>query len=184
MRQQANRAIRELVGHEALGEWAAKITGAEWVQVWWVQLLYKPSSDENASNVHVGWHQDRHYWGAWEEVIPEIGSGFSLSKEHIPKWLWPVTEHLDPKASNYPPPQLDEWTGEVWNVGVCRAKRSAVREFLQMYLQNKEVNRQESAREKVGADQVFVRFADQELDIQRNGLGEDSRPTMEGSLTT
>ena len=32
-----------------------------------VQLLYKPSSGENASNVHVGWHQDRHYWGAWEE---------------------------------------------------------------------------------------------------------------------
>ena len=79
MPQQANRAIRELVGHEALGEWAAKITGAEWVQVWWVQLLYKPSSDENASNVHVGWHQDRHYWGAWEEESELFTAWVALS---------------------------------------------------------------------------------------------------------
>ena len=79
MPQLANSAIRELVGHEALGRWAAKITGAEWVQVWWVQLLYKPSSGENAANVNVGWHQDRHYWGDWEEGSELLTAWVALS---------------------------------------------------------------------------------------------------------
>jgi hypothetical protein len=78
MPQVANRAILELVSHPALGELAAGLTGAEWVQVWWVQLLYKPPAvpgggsapgsaggAEGATNV--GWHQDRHYWQIWEE---------------------------------------------------------------------------------------------------------------------
>jgi hypothetical protein len=29
----------ELVSHAALGELAAAVTGASWVQVWWVQLV-------------------------------------------------------------------------------------------------------------------------------------------------
>jgi Phytanoyl-CoA dioxygenase (PhyH) len=78
MPQVANRAIMELVSHPALGELAAELTGAEWVQLWWVQLLYKPpavsggasalrpmGSTEVATNI--GWHQDRHYWQIWEE---------------------------------------------------------------------------------------------------------------------
>ena len=60
MPQLANRAIHALVSHAALGQWAAKVTGSQWVQVWWVQLLYKPSSAANAPKVNVGWHQDRH----------------------------------------------------------------------------------------------------------------------------
>ena len=40
--QIANRAIMELVKHPALGELVAAVTGAEWIQGWWVQLLYKP----------------------------------------------------------------------------------------------------------------------------------------------
>jgi len=63
--QLASKAIRELVSHPALGKWALAITGADWVQPWWVQLLVKPSGDKLASNV--GWHQDRYYWSDWEE---------------------------------------------------------------------------------------------------------------------
>jgi hypothetical protein len=63
--QLASHAIRELVSHPALGKWALEITGADWVQPWWVQLLVKPSGNALASNV--GWHQDRYYWSDWEE---------------------------------------------------------------------------------------------------------------------
>src|SRR5207248_3541703 len=58
----------ELVSHPTLGALAAEITGARWVQVWWVQLLYKPPTDpEGMGSTNVGWHQDRHYWQVWEE---------------------------------------------------------------------------------------------------------------------
>lgn len=63
--QLASQAIREVVAHAGLGKWALEITGADWVQPWWVQLLVKPSGDKLASNV--GWHQDRYYWSDWEE---------------------------------------------------------------------------------------------------------------------
>lgn len=63
--QLASQAIREVVSHSGLGKWALEITGADWVQPWWVQLLVKPSGNALASNV--GWHQDRYYWSDWEE---------------------------------------------------------------------------------------------------------------------
>ena len=65
--QFANRAIHELVSHPLLGQLAAEAIGATMVQVWWVQLLYKPPTPTNQkSGTNVGWHQDRSYWGAWE----------------------------------------------------------------------------------------------------------------------
>lgn len=72
MPQVASRAIMELIRHPALGELAAAAgtrlagRGASWVQVWWVQLLYKPPVDP-ALPTNIGWHQDRHYWQVWEE---------------------------------------------------------------------------------------------------------------------
>jgi hypothetical protein len=66
MPQVASRAIMELICHPTLGELAAAVTGASWVQVWWVQLLYKPPVDPTLPT-HVGWHQDRHYWQVWDE---------------------------------------------------------------------------------------------------------------------
>jgi hypothetical protein len=85
MPQVASRAIMGLIRWPALGELAAAITGAAWVQVWWVQLLYKPPADPSAPT-NIGWHQDRHYWQVWEkgselftawvalsEVTPESG---------------------------------------------------------------------------------------------------------------
>ena len=66
--QIASRAIMELVSHPALGKKAAEISGADAVQVWWVQLLYKPPSLQGQqAGTNIGWHQDYNYWGAWEE---------------------------------------------------------------------------------------------------------------------
>ena len=68
MPQIANGAIWELLTHPALGELAGQITGAAWVQIWWVQLLYKPPTPPGGTlSTNVGWHQDRHYWQVWEE---------------------------------------------------------------------------------------------------------------------
>ncbi|MCX6382714.1 MAG: phytanoyl-CoA dioxygenase family protein [Armatimonadetes bacterium] len=78
--QFANHAIRELLTYPALGEWASAITGASGVQLWWVQLLYKPTTPEGASlKTNVGWHQDRHYWGVWEEGSELFTAWIALS---------------------------------------------------------------------------------------------------------
>jgi hypothetical protein len=67
MPQVANRAIRGLITHPALGALAAEVIGARRVQVWWVQLLYKPPAKGGQTGTSIGWHQDRHYWQVWEE---------------------------------------------------------------------------------------------------------------------
>jgi len=67
MPQRANSAIMELIKYPKLGNWVADVVGASWIQVWWVQLLYKPPTSLDAETVNIGWHQDRQYWGAWEE---------------------------------------------------------------------------------------------------------------------
>lgn len=75
--QFANKAIYELLTSPALGQLAAEITGASMVQVWWVQLLYKPSTSPAPTNV--GWHQDRSYWGVWEEGSELFTAWIALS---------------------------------------------------------------------------------------------------------
>jgi ectoine hydroxylase-related dioxygenase (phytanoyl-CoA dioxygenase family) len=66
--QFGSKAVMALISHPALGALAAEITGAQMVQAWWVQLLYKPSSEGNPeSRTSIGFHQDRSYWGQWEE---------------------------------------------------------------------------------------------------------------------
>lgn len=68
MPQVANHAIMELVSHPAIGKLAAALTGAQMVQVWWVQLLVKPPADpDGLVHTNIGWHQDRQYWKVWEE---------------------------------------------------------------------------------------------------------------------
>lgn len=80
MPQMANRAIFDLVSHPAIGRAAAAATGAQMVQVWWVQLLYKPSLPPGTpSKTSVGWHQDRHYWGVWEEGSELLTAWVALS---------------------------------------------------------------------------------------------------------
>lgn len=88
MPQVANRSIRDLVSHPNIGKLAAELTGAEMVQVWWVQLLMKPSAaHDGKGSPSVGWHQDRQYWKVWEE-----------GSELFTAWagLTPVTEEAGP----------------------------------------------------------------------------------------
>jgi hypothetical protein len=67
MPQISNRAIMELVSHPAIGKLAAELTGAKWVQLWWVQLLHKPSATATGAAT-IGWHQDFNYWRpTWED---------------------------------------------------------------------------------------------------------------------
>jgi hypothetical protein len=78
--QFASRAVRELLTYPALGEWAAAVTGASMVQAWWVQLLYKPSTPGDApGGTNIGWHQDRHYWGVWEDGSELFTAWIALS---------------------------------------------------------------------------------------------------------
>jgi ectoine hydroxylase-related dioxygenase (phytanoyl-CoA dioxygenase family) len=63
--QIASSNILACVSHPSLGDFIREVTGAEMVQVWWVQLLQKPSGGGTTTNV--GWHQDYFYWkDNWE----------------------------------------------------------------------------------------------------------------------
>lgn len=68
--QVADRTIFEFITHPAIGRWAAAITGARMVQLWAVQLLYKPPG--GAESGSIGWHQDRQYWTTWWEPDSEV----------------------------------------------------------------------------------------------------------------
>jgi ectoine hydroxylase-related dioxygenase (phytanoyl-CoA dioxygenase family) len=74
----ANHAIRELISHPAIGEYAAALTGADMVQVWWVQMLHKPPVQSGLAN-SVGWHQDRSYWTCWREGSELLTCWLALS---------------------------------------------------------------------------------------------------------
>ena len=57
--QWASRGIRALLAEHggALGALAARLTGANWVQIWHVQLLGKPDAADEGEGSLVGWHQ-------------------------------------------------------------------------------------------------------------------------------
>lgn len=61
----SDRTLFELVTHPEVGRWAAQLTGARRIQVWAVQMLYKPPGGGEGGNI--GWHQDRQYWRYWQE---------------------------------------------------------------------------------------------------------------------
>ncbi len=80
--QRANRALYEAICASRLGELAAAITGAQMVQVWWVQLLYKPGAPDAASSgavTNVGWHQDQASWHAWGDGSELFTAWLALS---------------------------------------------------------------------------------------------------------
>ena len=78
--QRANQAIYDLVSHPALGELAVRVTGGAMIQVWWTQLLYKPSSPPSAqAHTNIGWHQDRDYWTSWQKDSQLFTAWFALS---------------------------------------------------------------------------------------------------------
>src|SRR5262249_10579160 len=77
--QFASQAVRELFRYPALDDPAAAVTSATMVQAWWVQLLYKPTTDSAGNNTNVGWHQDRYYWEQWEEGSELFTAWIALS---------------------------------------------------------------------------------------------------------
>lgn len=78
--QLASAVLREVVGYPALGKLALAMTGAEWVQAWWVQMLMKPpTGEQKGAQTGVGWHQDRQYWSCWEEGSELFTAWLALS---------------------------------------------------------------------------------------------------------
>jgi ectoine hydroxylase-related dioxygenase (phytanoyl-CoA dioxygenase family) len=79
--QLASRAVQAFLRHKPLGELVAAVTGARRVQVWWVQLLYKPPTPpaQGFTNTAVGWHQDLQYWSKWEDESELITAWVALS---------------------------------------------------------------------------------------------------------
>jgi ectoine hydroxylase-related dioxygenase (phytanoyl-CoA dioxygenase family) len=59
----SDRTIFEAVTYPELGRLVAAITGARLVQIWAVQMLYKPAGGD--AKGAVGWHQDLFYWKNW-----------------------------------------------------------------------------------------------------------------------
>ena len=78
--QFGSHALRDLLRYPDLGRMAASLTKADRVQVWWVQLLVKPSAPAGSvATANVGWHQDRYYWNAWEEGSDLFTAWIALS---------------------------------------------------------------------------------------------------------
>jgi ectoine hydroxylase-related dioxygenase (phytanoyl-CoA dioxygenase family) len=59
----ADHTIYKTISHPAIGQWAAEILNANFVQVWAVQLLNKPPGGSTQGNI--GWHQDMQHWKTW-----------------------------------------------------------------------------------------------------------------------
>ncbi|MDR3710845.1 MAG: phytanoyl-CoA dioxygenase family protein [Capsulimonadaceae bacterium] len=126
MPQMADSAIRALVSDTRLGELAAHVTGASMVQVWWVQLLYKPSTTASlTAATSVGWHRDRTYWGAWEQGSDLFTAWLALSDvdeasgpmRFVPgSHEWPnvsggdfFAQDLDSQRQGFAAPEGKEW---------------------------------------------------------------------------
>ena len=79
--QKANRAIWELIRSSQIGDCVSAATGATMVQVWWVQLLFKPPTPKNEkAKANVGWHQDWSYWhSSWKEPSELLTAWIALS---------------------------------------------------------------------------------------------------------
>lgn len=62
----------EALADSGLGELADRVTGAEWVQVWALQGLYKPPTPGHTDATNIGWHQDQTYWSEIFEAGGEL----------------------------------------------------------------------------------------------------------------
>lgn len=78
--QLGSHGLREALAAPGLGAVVGEVAGARRVQVWWVQLLYKPSTPPGSdARTHVGWHQDLSYWSAWEPGSQLLTAWLALS---------------------------------------------------------------------------------------------------------
>ncbi|MCG8417500.1 MAG: phytanoyl-CoA dioxygenase family protein [Proteobacteria bacterium] len=62
-----DRAFYSLVTQPVIGEWIARVSSADLVQVWATQLLVKPPGGGKLGAV--GWHMDRKDWPFWQGEI-------------------------------------------------------------------------------------------------------------------
>lgn len=87
----SNETLHKLISHPSIGQWAAAITGASMVQVWAVQMLYKPPGGSSAGGI--GWHQDWQYWKPWWQPESELFTAWlaigDVAEENGPMKLIP-----------------------------------------------------------------------------------------------
>ncbi len=62
-----DRVFRLLAIQSILGEWIARVTGADFVQLWATQLFLKPPGGGDLGAI--GWHTDRENWRFWEGEV-------------------------------------------------------------------------------------------------------------------
>lgn len=79
--QLADKATSKLIRSLEIGELVAEATGAQMVQVWWVQLLYKPPVTKNKPTAtKVRWHYVWTYWKEfWQDGSELLTAWFALS---------------------------------------------------------------------------------------------------------
>jgi len=69
--------LRDVCTHPAIGAMAAEITGAERIQLWAVQMLFKPAQGDDSGGI--GFHQDCWYWPYWSEDSEVFTAWIALS---------------------------------------------------------------------------------------------------------
>jgi ectoine hydroxylase-related dioxygenase (phytanoyl-CoA dioxygenase family) len=78
--QRSSSDLLDAIRASRLGELAAEVTGASWVQAWWVQGLVKPPTPGRSAATNVGWHQDFGYWSKdWEDGSELFTAWLALS---------------------------------------------------------------------------------------------------------
>jgi hypothetical protein len=63
----SEHGIAELMNRPELAAWCQEVTGADWLQVWWIQLHGKPGgegTDDAGDGTSIGFHQDKNYWNS------------------------------------------------------------------------------------------------------------------------
>jgi len=69
--------LRTVCTHPAIGRMAADIAGAQRIQLWAVQMLFKPAQSGESGGI--GFHQDRWYWHCWSEDSEVFTAWVALS---------------------------------------------------------------------------------------------------------
>ena len=74
----ADRTVKELVTAASLGQTAARLWNAQWIQLWGTLFLNKPCGVAQKGNI--GWHQDQHYFTTiWEPKSEVFFASIALS---------------------------------------------------------------------------------------------------------
>lgn len=121
----SDRTIFEFVTHPEIGRWAAEVMGAQMVQLWASQLLYKPAGGDTAGQV--GWHQDYMYWKeiwqpdsevftAWvavSDVTPDSGPMCFVPGSH--RWGYLNAGDFFNSDRDHTREEIHIPSGETWN---------------------------------------------------------------------